>query len=78
MVHTLKGQWDGIIGVFDTKIAQQHEFITVWTATPFMTSNYGTPFSDWHFQPLKWLFPCPIIESLKPCKNVYTNDKTCL
>ena len=34
IVHTLKGQWDGIIGDSDAKIAQQHEFITTWKATP--------------------------------------------
>ena len=38
IVHTLKGQWDGIVGDFDAKIAQRHEFLIVWTTTPFMKS----------------------------------------
>ena len=29
IVHTMKGQWDGIVGDSDTKIAQRHEFIIV-------------------------------------------------
>ena len=41
--YTLKGQCDNIVGDSDAKIAQQHEFLIIWTATPFMTSNYGTP-----------------------------------
>ena len=45
--HTLKGQWDGIVGDSEAKIAQRHEFLIIWTTTPFMTSNYGTPY--WHF-----------------------------
>ena len=51
IVHTLKGQWDGIVGDSDAKISQRHEFLIVRTTTPFMTSNYGTLY--WHFQPLK-------------------------
>ena len=58
IVHTLKGQWDGIVGDSDAKIAQRSQFLGIWTATPFLTSNYGTPY--WHFQPPKWLFPPPI------------------
>ena len=58
IVHTLKGQWDGIIGDSDAKIAQRHEFITIWKPSPFMTANCGTPY--WHYQPPKWLFPPPI------------------
>ena len=46
---------DGIVGDSDAKIAQRHEFLIIWTNTPFMTSNYNTPYS--HFQPSKWLFP---------------------
>ena len=55
IVHTLKGQWDGIVRDSDAKIAQWHEFIPIWKATPFMTTNYGTRYL--HFQPPKWLFP---------------------
>ena len=58
IVHALKGQWDGIVGDSDAKIAQRHEFLIIWTATPFVTSRYTTPY--WHFQPPKWLFPRPI------------------
>ena len=58
IVHTLKGQWDGIVGDSDAKIAQQHEFITIWKVAPFMTTNCDNPY--WHFQPPKWLFPLPI------------------
>ena len=57
IVHSLKVQWDGIVGDFDAKTAQCREF-SVWTTIPFMTSKNDTPF--WHFQPLKWLFPPPI------------------
>ena len=32
IVHTLKGQWDGIVGDSDAKIAQWHEFLIVWIA----------------------------------------------
>ena len=59
VAHTLKGQWDGIVRDSDAKIAQRHEFITIWKATLFMAAHYGTPY--WHFQPPKWLFPPPII-----------------
>ena len=55
IVHTLKGQWDGIVRDSDAKISQQHEFPIVWIVTPFMTSNYGIPY--WHFQAPKRLFP---------------------
>ena len=36
MVHTLKGQWDCIIGDFDDKAAQRHPFYTLWKATPHL------------------------------------------
>ena len=44
IVHTLKGQWDGIVRDSEAKIAQRSAFLIIWTATPFMTSNYGTPY----------------------------------
>ena len=31
MVHTLKGQWDGIVGDSNAKIAQRHEFLSMWS-----------------------------------------------
>ena len=43
MVHTLKGQWDCIVGDFDDKAAQCHEFLILWTITPLMTSKNGNP-----------------------------------
>ena len=58
IVHTLKGQWDGIVGDSDANIAQRHEFLIIQTTTSFMTSNSGTPY--WQFQHPKWLFP-PLI-----------------
>ena len=47
IVHVLKGQWDGIVGDSKPKMAQQHEFLIIWTTTPFLTSKYETPY--WHF-----------------------------
>ena len=32
-LHTLKGQWDCIIGEFDDKVAQHYQFLTLWKAT---------------------------------------------
>ena len=49
IVHALKGQWDGIVGDSKAKIAQRHEFLIIWTATPFVTSKYTTPY--WHLSP---------------------------
>mgnify|MGYP007129928753 FL=1 len=51
MVHTLKGQWDCIIGDSKDKVAQCHEFLTLWKATPLISLENGNPF--WHFQPLR-------------------------
>ena len=57
MVHTLKGQWDCIVGDSNDKGAQRHQFPTLWTTTPLMASKNGSPF--WHFHPPKWFFPPP-------------------
>ena len=58
IVHSLKDQWDGIVGDSYAKIANWHEFLIIRITTPYMTSNYDNPY--WHFQPSKWLFPPPI------------------
>ena len=57
-IHTLKGQWDCLIGDFEPKATQRHQFLTLWKDTPFMSLKDGNPF--WHFQPPRWLFP-PLI-----------------
>ena len=47
-----------LIGDSEPKAAQCHQFLTLWKATPLMSSKNDTPF--WHFQPPKWMFP-PLI-----------------
>ena len=42
-----EGKWDCIVEGFDHKAAQRHQFLTLWTVTPLMTSKNVTPF--WHF-----------------------------
>ena len=69
MVHSLKGQWDGIVGDFDAKTTQCHGFLSMRTTTPFMTSKNDTPF--WHFQPSKWLFSLSTTQSSQSCKLEY-------
>ena len=51
MIHTLKGQWDCLIGDSEPKAAQCHQFLTLWKATPLISLENGNPF--WHFQPLR-------------------------
>ena len=37
---TLKGQWHGVIGDSDDKVAPRHLFLTSWKANPLPQRNY--------------------------------------
>ena len=50
MVHTLKEQWDCIIGDSKDTPAKHHQSFTLWKTTPLMSSKMAIPFGTFNDQ----------------------------
>ena len=56
-VHSLKGQYDDIQGDSEAAIKMRHEFLLIWTKTPFCALVGST--LKWNYCAPVWLYPPP-------------------
>ena len=58
LLHTLRGQYEAIIGDPKVVFHKQQHFREMWTKTKVFTSFVER--MRWRYAPPRWLFPSPI------------------
>ena len=62
LIHTLRGQYDAIIGEPEVVIRRQQNFREIWKNAEVFIS-FGERIK-WRYAPPRWLFPPPVLEQL--------------
>ena len=68
LLHTLRGQYDAILGELDVVFHKQQYFREIWKKAEVFTF-FGERIK-WRYSPPRWLFPPPTLEG--PCMTAST------